>query len=294
MRCGLLALGESRVDYKIVVALIYLAFALLELALGRFLHHETTRRRDVILEVAGTLGLSVLIVPAILWASAGLTEAVVPGSKDALSHLPGWAMFVILLLADDLPQYGWHRLTHSVPGLFRFHRAHHSAEYLSVRCVYRNHLLYYATLPGLWISGFLLYVGFAPAYYVYFIAKTTVIIAAHSSVPWDEPLYRIPALRPVMAFVARIISTPRTHSAHHGRHHADGVTHYKGNFGNFLFLWDVLFGTARFGDRRPAAFGLENVEPQHWVHELVLPFKATVRSDGAERHDRRADPARVG
>ncbi|MEM7515334.1 MAG: sterol desaturase family protein [Myxococcota bacterium] len=270
-------------DYKIIVALIGLSYALLELACGRFLHRETTQRRDVILEVGGALGLSVMIVPAILWASATLTEVVAPGSKDALAYLPGWTMFVVLLFADDLLQYGWHRLVHSVPALFRFHRAHHSAAYLSVRCVYRNHLLYYVTLPGLWVSGVLLHLGFAPAYYVYFIAKMTVIIAAHSSVPWDEPLYRTPTLRPVMAFVARIISTPRTHAAHHGRHADDGVTNYKGNYGNFLFLWDVIFGTAKFGDRRPEAFGLENVQPRHWVHEFLLPF-GIGRVRGAEAH----------
>ena len=271
-------------DYKVVVALIGLAFALVELAFGRFLHREATRRRDVILEVGGTVGLSVVIVPAILWASAALSEVVAPGSRDALAHLPGAAMFVVLLFADDLLQYGWHRLAHTVPLLFRFHRAHHSASYLSVRCVYRNHLLYYVTLPGLWVSGVLLHLGFAPAYYVYFVAKMTVIIAAHSSLPRDAPLNPRPAHRPMIQLVAHVISTPRTHSAHHGRHGDDGVTHYKGNYGNFLFLWDVLFGTAKLGARRPAAFGLENVAPQHWVHELLLPFPPTHRTDAPARH----------
>ncbi|MEM1418264.1 MAG: hypothetical protein AAGH15_25440 [Myxococcota bacterium] len=116
------------VDYKLVVTLIGLGFALVELALGRVLFREATRRRDVILEVVSTASLSVIIVPTILWTSAALTEAAAPGSKDALASLPGVAMFVILLFADDLLQYGWHRMVHSVPALFRFHRAHHSAE----------------------------------------------------------------------------------------------------------------------------------------------------------------------
>jgi hypothetical protein len=36
------------------------------------------------------------------------------------------AMVGILIVADDLTQYGWHRLSHS-PWLWPLHRAHHSA-----------------------------------------------------------------------------------------------------------------------------------------------------------------------
>ena len=41
-----------------------------------------------------------------------------------------------------------------------------------------------------------------------------------------------------MWVVERVISTPATHAAHHGFSESDGVTHYHGNFGNFLFLWE--------------------------------------------------------
>jgi len=68
------------------------------------------------------------------------------------------------------------------------------------------------------------------------------------------------------------ISTPCTHAAHHGKHAADGVTHYAGNYGNFLFLWDVLLRTAKITGRRPTRFGLENVEPATWQQELLWPF----------------------
>ena len=35
------------------------------------------------------------------------------------------------------------------------------------------------------------------------------------------------------------------------------MTHYRGNYGNFLFLWDVMFGTAKITRRRPDTFGVE-------------------------------------
>lgn len=250
-------------DYKVVITVVLVGFALVELAAGRFLHRGASRRGDVWIEALSTAALPAVVQPAILWASAGLMATVAPGSAGAWAHLPAWAMFGILLLADDLTQYGWHRLSHAVPALYRLHRAHHSAGYLSVRLVYRNNLVYYALMPGLWLSGVLLHLGFGPVYVVYVVLKMTVIIAAHSSVPWDAALWLSPRLRPVMALVARVISTPSTHSAHHGKHRADGVTHYQGNYGNFLFLWDVLFGTARVTGRRPTAFGIEGEADVH-------------------------------
>jgi sterol desaturase/sphingolipid hydroxylase (fatty acid hydroxylase superfamily) len=138
--------------------------------------------------------------------------------------------------------------------------------------VYRNSLIYYALMPSLWFSAALIHMGFGPVYVAYIIPKMLVISAAHSSVPWDQRLLEYRVTKPIMWLLSRIISTPATHAAHHGRHHEDGVTHYKGNFGNFLFLWDVIFGTAKITNRRPSTFGLENVEPASWFQELIWPL----------------------
>ena len=35
-----------------------------------------------------------------------------------------------------------------------------------------------------------------------------------------------------------------------------GIGHTIGNYGNLLFLWDVVFGTAHFTRRYPPAYGL--------------------------------------
>jgi sterol desaturase/sphingolipid hydroxylase (fatty acid hydroxylase superfamily) len=207
----------------------------------------------------------------------------VPASEGWLAWLPAPEMFCILLIADDLTQYGWHRLSHT-SWLYPLHRAHHSARYLSVRVVYRNHFLYYLFMPGIWASAVLVYWGFGEVYAVYLIAKMAVIIGAHSSVPWDAPLYdRFPRL---MWVVERTISTPATHSAHHGLHESDGITHYKGNYGNFLFFWDVLFGTARISRKRPAAYGIEHLAPVRLVDELVWYSAARVLPDDSPESGR--------
>jgi len=265
---------------KRLVTFIFAGFAVLELVRGRFWFREQTSRKDLILDVAGTTVLPVLVVPLIFTLASALAEGIVPDSAGMLAWLPSGVMFGLLLLVDDLTQYGWHRLSHS-SWLYPLHRAHHSAGYLSVRVVYRNHLIYYLFMPGLWLSGVAIYWGFGGVYAVYVVLKMTVIIGAHSSVAWDAPLYdRFPRL---MWVVERLISTPATHSAHHGLHESDGITHYKGNYGNFLFLWDVLFGTAHITRKRPETFGIEGLEHVTWVQELLVPTAARRKSCAAAR-----------
>jgi sterol desaturase/sphingolipid hydroxylase (fatty acid hydroxylase superfamily) len=155
------------------------------------------------------------------------------------------------------------------------HRAHHTAHYMSIRVTYRNNFFYYLMMPGLWISGVLIYLGFGTAYLVYIVVKLTVILGAHSAVRWDEPLYRVKALHPFAWIVERTVSTPATHWAHHALTNDDGIGHYKGNFGNLLFVWDVLFGTAKITRRYPAKVGLQDdlvYGKERWFVEMFYPL----------------------
>jgi sterol desaturase/sphingolipid hydroxylase (fatty acid hydroxylase superfamily) len=203
--------------------------------------------------------------------------------KGALADWPAWAMFAILLVGDDLTQYWWHRLSHS-PLLWPLHRAHHSAHYMSIRMTYRNNFFYYAMMPGLWISGVAIYLGFANVYLVYIVIKLTVIMGAHCALPWDRPLYKIPALRPLMWVVERTISTPATHWAHHAMTNEDGIGHYKGNFGNLLFIWDLIFGSAHITRKFPAKVGLRDDElfgKEKWKAEMFYPLAHSSREHSA-------------
>ncbi|WP_434603229.1 sterol desaturase family protein [Pseudomonas sp. R1-7] len=260
-----------------VVAGIFLVFILLELACSA-LRQPSSGRRDVLIEVIGSGILVAVTFPSVMWLSGRILSLAVPEMRGALATLPWVAGFALFLVLDDMTQYWWHRLTHRVPALYALHRAHHSAPYMSIRIVYRNNSFYYLLMPGIWLSGMLIYLGLAPVYYVYLIIKMTVIFAAHSSVPWDDKLYRIRILRPLVWVLERTISTPATHSAHHGLTADDGVTHYKGNFGNLLFFWDVLFGTAKITRRRPPAYGIEHLKPITWKEELFWPIVRSHRA----------------
>jgi len=257
--------------YSIVILAIYLGFGLLELWRSNLFGKNEQSRDDGIVEVVSMAVLLIVTQPMILFASAGLMGLVAPEWAGALTGLNVFAALALFLVLDDMMQYWWHRASHTFPWLYNLHRAHHNAKYMSMRLVYRNNLFYYAMMPGIWLSGVLIYLGLGWVYAGYLIVKMTVIIGAHSDVAWDKPLYRIKWLSPVMWVVERTISTPSTHHAHHGRHADDPATHYKGNYGNLLFFWDVLFGTAKITRSYPKSYGVENLAPATLGQQLMWP-----------------------
>ena len=257
---------------SIVIIAIYLAFALLEIWRTDFFHKKNQARADGIFELISTLALLGLTQPLVLFLSATLAHMVVPQWQGALGGINPILAFGLFLIFDDMTQYWWHRACHTFPLIYKLHRPHHNAEYMSVRVVYRNNLFFYLLMPSLWLSGLLIYLGLGWVYAIYVVIKLTIIIGAHSDVKWDEALYKIKALSPVMWLVERTISTPSTHHAHHGKHKADGITNYKGNYGNMLFFWDVLFGTAKITRQYPAEYGVENLPQTNLAEQLAWPF----------------------
>ena len=269
---------------KTAIFLIFIGFAVLEIVRTSFFQKPGQTRSDIIVESVSTVTLLVITQPLVLLAGGVVASLIWPDGAGALAGLPVIAGVALFLVFDDMTQYWWHRLSHTVPWLYNLHRPHHNAEYLSVRVVYRNNIFYYALMPGLWLSGGRIYLGLGWIYAGYIVVKMLVIIGAHSDVRWDEPLYKIKWLSPVMWVVERTISTPATHSAHHGKFASDGITHYKGNFGNLLFFWDVLFGTAKITRRYPDLMGVENLPGTNAAEQLLWPLvKAPTREAELEQ-----------
>ncbi len=256
----------------IVVVCIFLVFIALEIMFTNFFTKKNQTRDDATVEILGTLMLTLVTQPVVLLGGFTLASFLAPQSAGLLESWHFLAVFGLFLIFDDMSQYWWHRVSHMVPWLYKLHRPHHNAEYLSIRVVYRNNIFYYFLMPGLWFSGALIYLGGGLVYAFYIVIKMTVIYGAHSDVRWDAPLYKIKWLSPVMWIVERTISTPSTHSAHHGKHASDGITNYKGNFGNLLFFWDVLFGTAKISRRYPEEMGVENLPETTAAEQLIWPL----------------------
>lgn len=261
-----------------VISGVLLAFGIAEWARGLLFPRQASRG-DLCIDLAMATLLP-LISGTVLAVSLALCERAMPGQRGAWAAWPWWQQVGLLLVADDLTHYLWHRLSHTSI-MWPLHRAHHSAAYMGVRVVYRNNIFYYALMPGLWLSGVLLFMGFGWTYMVYSTVKVVVIIAAHSSVRWDRCLYERPVLRPLAWVLERTISMPATHFAHHALVEDDGVGHYTGNYGNLLFLWDVLLGTAHFSRRYPPAYGLQDDlrhGQEHWLTQITYPLRRSRRA----------------
>ena len=255
------------------------AFALTEWRMG-LLFPAQANREDHRLDVAATLMLPA-VSGAVLAVSQALCAWAMPEQRQAWADWSWWQMVLVLLLADDLTQYLWHRLSHTSV-LWPLHRAHHSPAYMSVRVVYRNNVFYYALMPGIWFAGALLYLGFGWVYVGYTVVKLAVIMGAHSTLRWDRFLYQTPALAPLAWLVERTISTPATHFAHHALVQDDGIGHYTGNYGNLLFFWDVLFSTAHFSRRYPPDYGLMDDRrhgPEAWATQMIYPLRQSSRAE---------------
>jgi sterol desaturase/sphingolipid hydroxylase (fatty acid hydroxylase superfamily) len=271
----------THVQYIQLVALM-VGFVLLEYLLGRAKKFNA-RASDNLLDLVGFGLVAGLTQPTILLCVNKLGAAFLPQYKNALIDQPWWVFALLFLVFDDMLQYWWHRFSHTSK-MWPLHRAHHSAQYMSARIIYRNNFFYYVGMPAIWGSAVLVYLGGIEVYLVYIVIKLAVITGAHSDVRWDEPLYKIRALKPLMWLVQRTISTPATHFAHHAMFDNDGIGHYRGNFGNLLFFWDVLFGTAHITQQYPAQYGLRDDQlygHEKWWVELFFPLFQSKRAQTA-------------
>jgi sterol desaturase/sphingolipid hydroxylase (fatty acid hydroxylase superfamily) len=270
---------------NLLLASIILGFAGMEFVTRRYQATVHANANDSWLEGLMFLSLVAIAQPVAMLGGDRIGAWLLPAMRGGWSDLPWWAMVGIFLVADDLTQYWWHRASHT-PLLWPLHRAHHSAKYMSIRMTYRNNFFYYMLMPGLWMAGVLVYLGLGTVYLPYLVVKMTVILGAHCAWRWDEPLYRIRALRPLAWVLERTVSTPATHWAHHAVTNADGIGHYKGNFGNLLFFWDVLFGTAHITRKYPAGVGLQDdllFGEEHWADQMFYPLSHSSREHSALR-----------
>lgn len=269
-----------------------LALGIVEFAFGLYDEHWTGNER--ILDMACFILPKLLVAPAVAWFSLKILPLLIPDLRGVFAWVPLFWGCLIIAVGDDLTQYWYHRLHHEIPWLWRFHRTHHSASYMGMAMASRQNLIYTFFFSQTYLTAILVFVGLGPAAVSVRMIKSVITTTAHSSIPWDWPLYRYKMLSPLAWVIERLISTPATHHAHHAASTDDGIGYYKGNFGNMFFLWDVLFGTAHISRQYPVNYGISHYEGDPWQSQLLWPiFKSNVegselaangpvvRSDGA-------------
>jgi len=274
------------------LTVLVLALGVLELTLGLYDDDKWTKNEKT-LDLVCFILPKIVIAPITAYFSLKLLPYILPASANAFAWIPFWWGFVIIAVADDLTQYWYHRLHHQVPFLWRFHRTHHSAPYMGMSMASRQNIVYTFFFSQTYLTATLVYLGLGfPALFVRVI-KSLITTFAHSSIAWDKPLYRIKWLHPVAWVLERFISTPSTHHAHHAATTNDGVGHYKGNFGNMFFLWDVIFKTGKISRKFPAAYGMKSYQREEWQAQIFWPFikSKIVGSALAHEHLQQLKPA---
>lgn len=204
-----------------------------------------------VLASALTIGLVVLAaIPRLPLRQLGLQD-----------HLPSWASATLALTVAFVGSYVGHRLTHSVPWLWRFHAVHHSTVHMDWVASGRLHPVDSAFTQTCAILPLVVLGYEAGAFAGITILITVLAVFQHANVR-----IRIPLLR-------WIILTPEWHHWHHA---ADPEGHNT-NFG--LPIIDKIFGTAYLPkNRRPTGFGIDDPVPaSDYVAQLRYPFTAPTR-----------------
>ena len=256
---------------KLIPATVLLILGILE-ALGGLYFSGKRSKTDYTIELVSLATLPTLIQPGIFLVTFFGMNFFLPNLENYFINLHFMWQIVTFLILDDMVQYWWHRWSHTNMTMWKLHRPHHVVEEMGVLVTYRNAILYYAFMPGIWFSGILIYLGMGYVYIFYVTVKLIVILLAHSETKWDRFLYRYKVLHPLAWIIERTISTPSTHFAHHGLTAEDGISHPNGNFGNLLFFWDILFGTAKITRKYPEIFGAWNQIKEPWYIQLLFPI----------------------
>ena len=156
-----------------------------------------------------------------------------------------WFTFILLLLGVDLIFYWVHRWGHSVNILWAAHSPHHSAEEMNFMVALRASVtqrvcsfLFFWPLALLGFTPFDIYMMSGLHLFIAFLHHTELI----GKLGWFEKYFTTPS--------------------HHRVHHGVNFKYLDKNFGEFLIIWDKIFGTFAEEDEK-VVYGIYD-HPQSW------------------------------
>jgi sterol desaturase/sphingolipid hydroxylase (fatty acid hydroxylase superfamily) len=148
----------------------------------------------------------------------------------------GWLLTFIVI---DFVFYGYHRASHRMRFLWCAHVVHHSSEHMNLGTALRQSptgpftkVLFYWPLPLLGFDPLVIASAGALATLYGFWTHTKVVKKLWAPLEW-------------------LFVTPSHHRAHHG----SNPEYIDKNYGNFLIIWDRLFGTFE-PEAAPVQYGL--------------------------------------
>ncbi len=176
--------------------------------------------------------------------------------------------FILLLLGVDFIFYWVHRWGHELKIMWAAHSPHHSAEEMNFFVALRASVT--QRLFSFFFFWPLTLVGFTP-FDIY------TMTALHLFISFLHHTEFIPKLWRPIEF---IFTTPSHHRVHHGANYQ----YLDKNFGEFLIIWDRMFGTFA-EEREKIVYGMYN-HPQSFnpikinFHYYVVIFKEMLKAPG--------------
>jgi sterol desaturase/sphingolipid hydroxylase (fatty acid hydroxylase superfamily) len=209
-----------------------------------------TERRSVLSRLRGTLFWSLCLV-GVAFAVVAIQKLLAQFGISPLIDLDlsqtggerNWLFRPLLLvvlalipaLIFDFAYYWCHRLQHAVPILWRFHAVHHAIEELNGTNCYHH-----------WTEGFVrsIFILLPLALLVHLRVQEIVVISILTQSFWSHFVH----LKANIGFgpLDRLFVSPAFHRVHHSR----DAKHYDKNFAGLFSIFDVVFGTAYFPNRR--------------------------------------------
>lgn len=183
--------------------------------------------------------------------------------------LPTWLEIIAaIMILDFTSQYVVHYLLHKIPFMWRFHTVHHSDTHVDVTSGTRHHPIDFIFRETFALFGVII-AGLSVAHYLIY-RVLTVLFTYFSHANIDLPLW-------LDKGISYVFISPNTHKFHH---------HYKmpwtdTNFGNIFSLWDRIFGTFIYKDKKDIIYGvdvLESKKSENLRYQLEAPFKKKLKS----------------
>ena len=226
--------------------------------------------RDLLFTLSGMFSQTVISGAAIGAIAGYVAMQIWDGAAGSLAHITFWKAFLFIFITEELVHYWIHRYAHEWRWLWKIHRTHHSAQQLNTGVIYRYNVFWVMLLPQSWMGAFAIYLGQADAYVAAIMITFITNVLTHSNYRWDLWLReKMPWSQPLWWVLERVITLPDTHHAHH----AYGKSaHPNGNYAVTLFIFDIMFGTAKIPNSKQQHYGLPISSRLHWAEELLWPL----------------------
>lgn len=230
---------------------IALAFILLEIAACYFTKRKLITFNEAVANFGTQLGnqtTNILVMVGVFYIYGFLWE------NFRIWTIPiNWWSSILLLLGVDFVFYWVHRWGHEINILWAAHSPHHSAEemnfFVALRASVTQRL---CSFLFFWV---LTIIGFSPVH-IY------TVVGIHLFIAFLHHTEFIPKLWRPIEF---LFTTP----SHHRVHHGVNLKYLDKNYGEFLIIWDRMFGTFE-EEKEKVAYGILD-HPKTW-NPIIINF----------------------